>query len=54
MGAIGQLTAAVTAGTSGWLYDGFGAGVLFGGAALGMLIVLGAGVSQGRALLRPA
>ncbi|MEE2663422.1 MAG: MFS transporter [Myxococcota bacterium] len=54
IGAAGQLTAAATALGSGWLYGGFGAEVLFGGAAALMAILLAVGLWQGAELLVPA
>lgn len=52
IGAAGQLTAAVTAIGSGWVYGTWGADVLFGGAAALMAVLLAAGLSQGAALSR--
>ena len=51
MGATGQITAALTAVLSGGLYGAFGPATLFGLAAAGMLLLLVAGLYQGRALL---
>jgi MFS family permease len=53
VGAAGQLMAAVTALCSGWLYGTYGPGVLFGGAATLMTLLVVAGVWQGAALLNP-
>jgi len=52
MGATGQLTAALAALLSGWLYGGFGALALFGLSALAMTCLLAGGINQGRSLLR--
>jgi len=54
MGATGQLTAALTAVLSGWLYGSYGPALLFGISAAAMTLLLVAGVTQGRALLKPA
>lgn len=53
VGAAGQLTAALTALASGWLYGTYGAETLFLGSAALMLVLLAAGVQQGRSLLQP-
>ena len=54
IGAAGQVTAALTALGSGWLYGAYGAPVLFGGAAALMTLLLVAGLHQGAALIVPA
>ena len=51
IGAAGQLTAAVTALMSGWIYGAWGAQVLFGGSAAMMIILLAAGLWEGAPLM---
>ena len=53
IGAAGQLTAAVTAFLSGWIYGTWGAEVLFGYSAALMVILLAIGLQQGAALMSP-
>ena len=52
VGAAGQLTAAVAAFGSSWIYAGWGAATLFGGAALVMTFLLALGLWQGASLMR--
>ena len=53
IGAGGQLTAAVTALASGWVYGEWGPGVLFGGSAAVMTLLLALGLWQGAGLMSP-
>lgn len=53
MGAAGQLTAAVTALLSGWIYGAWGPELLFGVSASAMVVLLAGGLLQGRELLHP-
>jgi MFS family permease len=53
IGAAGQLTAAVTALLSGWIYGTWGAQVLFGGSAALMTVLLAVGLVQGASLMSP-
>ncbi|MBJ21583.1 MAG: MFS transporter [bacterium] len=53
IGAAGQLTAAVTALSSGWIYGAWGAGTLFGGSAALMAVLLATGLALGVALMFP-
>ena len=53
VGATGQAVAAVTAIGSGTVYQFLGAATLFGGSAAIMLVLLVAGLWQGRALMAP-
>jgi hypothetical protein len=53
IGAGGQLTAAVTALLSGWIYGEWGADVLFGGSAALMTLLLALGLWQGASLMSP-
>ena len=54
VGATGQAVAAVTAIGSGTVYQFQGAAVLFSGSAAIMLVLLVAGLWQGRALMAPS
>jgi len=53
IGAAGQLTAAVTAFLSGWVYGAWGAQVLFGYSAALMAVLLTIGLWQGVSLMSP-
>jgi MFS family permease len=53
IGAAGQLTAALTALASGWVYGAFGPATLFAGAAALMAVLLLLGLWQGASLLGP-
>ena len=53
LGALGQATAAATALAGAWIYQTAGPGVLFGGSAMLMLLLLGGAVRLGTELLKP-